>query len=137
MSITKLVFRFALLYALLLAVTFGVISVFDLKKPGSVNTALLMVTTMWVCSTFAEKTGAPLQGSDRLKAILGMFAVDQALQIASVWGAQKSAAGPLVFALITVGAFHLLAIYAGTWAADRYVAKIAEKARTRAIFRRT
>ena len=133
MSVSKLLLRFGLLYSGLLAVMVIAVGLFGLQKPTSFNVVLLLVSTMWVCAQFAQKNGAPLRGTARLQAIAGMFAIDMAAQLlGAVSVAPPSPPGPMAFALIAVGALHLLGIYVGTWAAAKQFAKQAEKASAKA-----
>jgi hypothetical protein len=137
MSITRLLVRFTAIYLGVLAVTLLVVVLLGMKKPSGFNAFLLMMSTMWVCTKFAEKNGSPLQGSERVKAVLGMFALDMGVQFVGAYSAVPDAGlGPLAFALITVGALHLLAIYLGTWAAAKRFAKLAQKATITTIIRR-
>lgn len=134
MSVSRLLVRFALLYVGLLVLTVIVVSVFDLKKPSSFNAILLIVSTMWVCSKYAERNGRALEGAAKTAAVLGMLAIDMIVQaigvaLVDVSKSPGTSITPLLLAFVTIAVLHLIAIYVGVWAGARHFVKHAEKSR--------
>ena len=111
MTIKGLLLRFAPLYAVLMIGT-GLAMNYAGMKPTGINIGILMASVFWVCSEFGKKNGRYFSGSEKVSVVLGLTAIDLALQLAALslspaWGNL----GAIIFAIGIGGTLHLIAIY--------------------------
>jgi hypothetical protein len=111
MTIKELLLKFAPIYALLMIGTLLAMNYVGMKPTG-INTAILTASVFWVCSEFGKKNRRYFSGNEKISVVLGLTAIDLALQLAALslspaWGNL----GAVIFALVVGGTLHLITIY--------------------------
>jgi len=117
LTVRGLLGRFGAAYLLLLVILGLALNLFGVKANAGVNTAALLGAVMWVCMAFGRKNGRYLARNEKTRAVLGMIAIDLAIQAAvSVSAALAAGAallqlGPMLLVLLFVGLLHAGVIY--------------------------
>ncbi|MDZ4357945.1 MAG: ABZJ_00895 family protein [Variovorax sp.] len=117
MSIRGLLARFGLAYLVLLLGIAITLSLLGVKTNAGTNTAALLGAVMWACMAFGKRNGRYFTREEKPRAVLGMLAVDLALQAAFAVGVSLLAGagalqmGPLLFSLLFIGVLHAVTVY--------------------------
>jgi hypothetical protein len=112
MSIAGLLFRFLLLYPLLLIAAGLAATYFDFK-PSGVNFAILLPSVMVVCQWFAKKNGRYFTSGEQRFAVFGMWGIDLLVQLLGIAAAAPGAliGEALIVSTALIGSLHLIAIF--------------------------
>jgi hypothetical protein len=83
MSLASLLVRFAGLYVVLMALLAIGFAVGGLRSNAGMNVAALAGAVIWPCLVFGRRNGRPISGDEKRRVVLGMVAIDLAIQLAS------------------------------------------------------
>lgn len=117
MTLRGLLWRFAAAYVVLLVVVGVALSLAGASSSTGGNMAALLGTVTWVCMDFAKKNGRYFTSEEKKRAILGMLAIDMAMQavltvaVVLFAGAARLSLGPALLVLLFVGVLHTLVIW--------------------------
>src|SRR5690349_2130363 len=127
MSIQALLIRFFLIYLCMLVIAGIVVSLFDAKAGSAINSAVLLSSVMGVCWWFAYKNKRYFTPSEKRNVVLGMLAIDIAIQTVVAVGMLASQPTgwifPLLFGVLFVGALHAALIWVFVGLAGKQFAK--------------
>jgi uncharacterized membrane protein (UPF0136 family) len=115
-SIGRLLFRFGILYGLLLIAGGLVLSYFEAKSNSGLNTGALIGSVAWACQVFAKKNRRYFTPAEKTKVVLGMLAVDVALQLLFGMAALASVgigSTALLLGVVFVAVLHGVLIHVG------------------------
>jgi uncharacterized membrane protein (UPF0136 family) len=115
-SIGRLLFRFGIVYGLLLITGGLVLSYFEAKSNSGLNTGILIGSVMWVCQDFAKRNRRYFTPGEKTKVVLGLLAVDVVLQLLLGMAALASVGigfTALLLGLLFVAVMHGILIYVG------------------------
>jgi hypothetical protein len=112
MSIAGVLVRFVLAYVLLMVAAGVVMNLLGIKSNSGVNVGILIGATLWPCMAFGQKNGRYFTPSEKTVVVLGMIAIDLALQLVVLLAmGGKMNSKVLLGALAFVGALHAIGIY--------------------------
>ena len=117
MTLRGLLWRFAAAYMVLLVVVALALNLAGASSSTSGNVAALLGAVMWVCLAFGKRNGRYLARDEKTRAVLGMIAIDLAIQaavsvsVALAAGASVLQLGPMLLMLLFVGVLHAGVIY--------------------------
>jgi hypothetical protein len=131
MSVAGLLVRFTGIYVLLLIAIVAVKSLLSIEG-GQVNLIALAGATLGSIHWFSRRNRRALAKGELRNAILGMLAVDVALQLVLTVGTLAAAGGGLPLTVLvviigTVAVLNGLLIMATAWLLNRSIAKNFEK----------
>lgn len=116
MTLSQFFLRFTGLYVAAIVVAVVVVSALGIQGHIGVNTAAMLLATVWACQMFVRKNGRFFYPYEQWFAILGMVGIDLLIQAAIalgfVWasGARPSLSAAL-YALGLVGTLHAAGVY--------------------------
>jgi hypothetical protein len=117
LTLRALLWRFAAGYLVLLIVVGVALNLAGAKSSTGGNMAALLGTVAWVCMDFAKKNGRYFTPDEKKRAVLGMLAIDLAMQtvvtvaVGLFAGATGLSLGPALLVLLFVGVLHALVIW--------------------------
>jgi hypothetical protein len=137
MSLKSLLLRFALFYVGLMLVIGTVFALLGVKSSTAGNTGALIGAVMGACMAFTRANQRNFLPHEKRKAVLGMVAIDLALQtlvaavlLAPVGGGIGSSA--MLFGVLFVGALHAAVIwFFSGWAGNQVAKDLARAAAKR------
>ena len=109
MSIGRLLFRFGILYGLLLIAGGLVLTYFEAKSNSGLNTGALIGSVAWACHGFAKKNRRYFTPGEKTKVVLGMLAVDVALQL--LFGMAALASVGIGFTALLLGVLFVAVLH--------------------------
>jgi hypothetical protein len=116
-TLRGLLWRFAAAYLVLLIVVGLALNLAGASSSTGGNVAALLAAVTWVCLDFAKKNGRYFTREEKQRAIVGMLAIDMAMQavvtvaIGLFAGASGLSLGPALLVLLFVGVLHALVIW--------------------------
>lgn len=116
MSITKLLFRFFLVYLVLMVVAAVVLSYFGIQGNSGVNIGILIGSLYYVCMEFGKKNNRYFTKNEKLSVVIGLILINIFVQLAltlAYMTATNTNFGStiLVFSVGFIGLLHGLLIY--------------------------
>ena len=126
MKLRSVLVRFAALYVVLMALLAIVFAVAGLGTNAGMNFAALAGAIVWPCMTFGLRSGRYFNADEKKRVVLGMIAIDLAIQLASglvFLAAATLSARALLGGLALVGALHAVTIYLLVTLTGRLVAR--------------
>jgi len=117
LTLAALLRRFAAAYLVLLVVLAAVLQLAGASSSMGGNMAALIGAMTWVCVDFTKKNGRYFTREEKRRAVLGMLAIDMALQavvavaVSLFLSVPAPALVPMLLALLFVGVLHALAIW--------------------------
>ncbi len=133
MTITGVLWRFALAYILSLVAVGAVLDFLGFAGNSGLNIAVLAGCIMWSCILFGKANNRYFTRSEKTTVLLGMLAIDIVLQVATLYATSFQAVSDagikaMVIALGVLGLFHALTIYLFIGFAGKLLARLNENA---------
>lgn len=128
MTIKGVLWRFALAYLLATIAVGLIVNALDLGLGSGLNVAILAGCIVWVCGAFGKANGRYFDSREKTLVVLGMVAIDMALQfiftsVAMFLMPEGLDSKALLFALVFVGLLHAVGIYAFVSMGRRFAVK--------------
>lgn len=128
MTIKGVLWRFALAYLLGTIAVGLIVNALGLSSGSGLNVGILAGCIIWVCGAFGKANGRYFDSEEKTRVVLGMIAIDVALQFIFTWAAMSQRPGGLnsnamLFALAFVGVFHAVGIYVFVSMARKFAVK--------------
>jgi len=116
MSITNLLFRFFLIYLVLLVIAGAALSYFDIQGNSGVNVGVLIGSLYYVCLEFGKKNNRYFTKNEKLSVVLGLISVNIFVQLLLTMGYAAATHANfggkvLIFSVGFIGVLHGLLIY--------------------------
>lgn len=116
MTIQSVLLRFGLAYVVLAIAGSLLLNLIGIQSNSGVGTAVLIASVMWACMSFAQKNQRYFSPEEKRRVMMGMIAIDVAVQAIFAWIAlsqlpSKLDSGAFIFALAFVTLLHAVAIY--------------------------